>query len=220
MKSWAWRGYLLALHLAVAVLLVKGDVLGRLAVHAGLRDAPDHPFIANMRGQQARLDPAIPAGAVLFLGDSNMQSLPVSEVVPHAVNLGVGWERSDQLLQAMDSYGAMQRASTIVVMIGTNDVGQGREPRYREVLAKVPASVPVVLASPPPMVGADMRAQAALARAACAADSRCTFVDAFAALDGRPGMLLPDGVHLTPQGYAVLIPLLREAVRRSHTSPS
>jgi lysophospholipase L1-like esterase len=120
----------------------------------------------------------------------------------------------------MDSYRAMQRASVIVVMIGTNDVGQGRQPQYREVLAKVPPAVPVVLASAPPMVGADMRAQAALARAACAADSRCTFVDAFAALDGKPGMFLPDGVHLTPAGYAVLVPLLREAVRGSHISPS
>lgn len=117
----------------------------------------------------------------------------------------------------------MGRARRVVVLIGTNDLLQlrsdGIEQRYRAVLAKVPARIQVTLVSVPPLdvkiaSAQDVRAVVQASRRACAADARCTFVDAHAALsleDGtpQPGVLLPDGIHLSSAGYARLIRLLR-----------
>jgi lysophospholipase L1-like esterase len=208
--------YVIALHLALAAVLLRTGAAGKLAAHLGLRPTPDNQFIVDMRAVQHRLDPAVPAGSVIFLGDSNFQSMPVSAVAPHAVNFAISWQRSDQLLASMEDYHSLGRAGAVVVMVGTNDVRQGRaadlDARYHAILAGVPAGVPVVMSSIAPMRGIDVRQQNQEARAACAADSRCTFVDAFAVLSNKQGMLRDDGVHLTPAGYAALTPMLRDAL--------
>jgi lysophospholipase L1-like esterase len=204
-------GYLAAVHVALAAGLASW------AWH--LEGDPE--FVQHMRGVHARIDPTVPAGAVLFLGDSNIQSAPVSAIAPKAVNYGIGYQTADQLLDSMDIYRSMQRASAVVVMIGTNDIIQSddddMEAQYRAILAKVPPRVPVVLSSVPPMEDRDVAAVAKAAERACGADPRCVFADVHSALS-RPGALLPDGVHLSPLGYQVLADVLRSALR-SHAMP-
>lgn len=211
-KTWAWTGYLIAVHVAFVALLVSANVPQRIAVRLGLLDEPDWPGIALMREVHRAQDATVPAGAVIFLGDSITQGLATAAVAPLSVNFGISGQRSDQLLQSMDGYRSMTRASAVVLMIGTNDLLHGRErglgERYRAILAKIPPAVPVVMNGVPPMARLDVRPAVEAARTACAQRPGCFFVDAYSAMAERPGML-SDGVHLTPAGYAVWISLLR-----------
>lgn len=220
MRSRLALGYVALLHLLLGVLLLHADVPEKVAIRAGLLSEPDHPFIATMRQLHARLDATVAPGAVVFLGDSNTQSMPVWEVSPRAVNYGIGWQRSDQLAASMSVYRSLRHASAVVVMIGTNDLQAGALPQYARVLRSVPNKPRILLVIPPPLRGVDMAATAQAARAACGSDARCVLVDGYSALAGRADAILPDGVHLSAGGYAVLVSLIRQALHHTTVTPS
>jgi lysophospholipase L1-like esterase len=220
--------YLIAIHALLAVALVKPDIMPRIGLALDVKQPPeDIPFIPMMRGVHAWMDESVPAGATIFLGDSITMALATAAVAPNAVNYGISWQRSDQLIQSMDIYESIARASRVFVMVGTNDVLEGREAdiqsRYQTILAKIPVNVEVVMSSIPPvgdvvMYGRkvddkNVRAVVAIAKTVCEADTRCRFVNTYEALstDSKPtqGVLLPDQVHLSPKGYQLWIEALR-----------
>lgn len=210
-------GYVLAAHALIAVMLLHSDFLSRVRWHLGVAEE-EAPLILTMRRVHVQMDPLVPAGSSIFLGDSLTMGLVASTIAPNAVNYGIGHQRSDQLLQSMDLYRSLATAGKVFVVIGTNDLLQGRdhglEDRYRAILRKIPQSVPVVMADPPPselIEPTRLTKAAAAARKACNADPRCKFVDLFGAMRGQPGVLQEDGVHLAPKGYSIMISQLRTA---------
>lgn len=220
MKRRLVAGYLIALHLLLGLALVQSDFRQRIAARLGFEVAGDAAFISTLRRIHAQMDASVPAGATLFLGDSITMALATAAVAPHAVNYGIGSQRSDHLLESMQAYRAIERAGAVVIAIGVNDLLQGRtagiELRYQDILRAVPAAVRVVLSSPTPVAEIEPGRQVAVrdaARRACVARPGCTFVDGYALLSSSPGSLLPDGVHLSPAGYALWIPALRQALQ-------
>lgn len=234
LKRIAIAAYLILVHLLVGIAFVKTDLLSRMAIRLGLAaPAPmdSEPFIAAWRAFHETMDAEVPPGATIFLGDSITRAMPVKEVAPLAVNYGIGWQRSDQLIVSIDTYASLQRASRIVVMIGTNDLLQGRdegiEARYQAILAKLPAGIPVIMVGVPPLAptstvlrgkvdDARVRAAVASAQRACNGHPACRFVSAYDALGeqgvARAGVLQNDGIHLAPHGYALLTGLIRQAL--------
>lgn len=221
--------YLLILHALLAVVLTQPDLAARIGgLRALIHSQPPEEawFIPIVREVHRQMDPSVPAGATLFLGDSITMCLSTAAVTAHGVNYGIGWQRSDQLLESMDLYHSIERAARVVVTIGTNDLLQGRAAgigsRYRAILAMIPARTEVVLSSIPPLgntafpgrqIDADqVREVVASAKSVCAADRRCRFVDAYQALTDQgqplPGVLLADGIHLAPKGYGLWIDAL------------
>jgi hypothetical protein len=164
-----------------------------------------------LRSVHQHMDATVQPGAKVFLGDSITYGLILSNVTTGGVKFATGGQNSEALLQEMHGLTCLARASVVVITIGTNDVLEGRvdglEDRYRQILAAVPAGVPVILSSVPPIEAA---------RRACADDARCTFVDAYGALSEGdaplPGVLW-DGVHLSADGYRIWAGLLRPALR-------
>lgn len=205
----AWTAYLVALHLAVAVVAVHDRIPQRLAIKLGLSPKEDWSGVQWLHEVNLARDPQVPSGSVVFLGDSITQSLAVSAVSPVAVNYGISGQRADQLLQYIGSYGALNRARAVVVMVGTNDVRQGRGDSlpdlYRSILSAIPSHVPVILSGP----AGNMPQAVSAAGQACLSDPRCVFVDASAM---PPGSLLPDGLHLSSSGYAAWAEKLRSAL--------
>lgn len=205
--------YLIVLHLVVATALIKTDLIDRAGFRLGLLTPAEAPIISTMREVHRQMDASVPDGATIFLGDSITMALATAAVAPLPVNYGIGYQRSDQLVDSMKSYESLHRAGAVVVMIGTNDILQGAQGgiggRFSQIISSVPAGVPVVLSSPPPTTKGDAQSVMVEARTACGEDPRCTFVDA--TVIGKEG-LLPDGVHLNPSGYAQLIAMLRVAL--------
>lgn len=208
--------YLALLHLAIAVLIGRPELAMRL--HRALTGAtPDATlFVASMRRHHQRLADNIEPGAVLFVGASSMQGLDVGAVADRAVNLGIG---SDTVAGVLERWPvrAVEQARAVVLAIGFNDLAH--EPvevvrdRFAELLARVPADLPVVVSGIQTIGGAAaadrpgfdahiVRLNQAY-RDLCADRPRCHYVDTAAALAGCPGEPVhePDGVHLGPAGY-------------------
>ena len=211
----------------IAVYLIAIQIL--LPVARGNTEPPpeETPFISMMRGVHEWMDASVPTGATIFLGDSITMALATAAVAPYSVNYGISWQRSDQLIKSMDIYKSIAQASRVFVMVGTNDVLEGREAdiqsRYQTILAKIPANVEVVMSSIPPVGDVviygrkiddnTVRDVVAAAKTVCEADKRCRFVNTYEALstDDKPtqGVLLSDQIHLSPKGYQLWIEALR-----------
>lgn len=189
--------------------------------------------------ERARTSPPAP---VVFIGDSITQSWEVEgsavwreRIEPlGAVNLGVGGDRTEHVLWRL-SQAPLGRLDpkAVVIMIGTNNVGHGRDDAaatlagVRAVVGAVRAQVPaatVILCGILPrgaamnaMRGELLQVNQALAReygAAGAATGPAAphggtvqFLDfgaRFIEPDGRIAPdLMPDALHLSPKGYAL-----------------
>jgi hypothetical protein len=234
LKQIAFATYLIALHAVLAVALVKTDLLPRAAVKFGLSEPALFPeeemIIPRLREVHQQLDSSVPAGATIFLGDSITMALATAAIAPYTVNYGIGWQRSDQLIKSMDIYDSIKRAGRVVITIGTNDLLQGREARiesrYQAILAKIPSNIEVIMNSVPPIGNiewggrkiedAKVRYTVMSAKHVCEVDRRCRFVNSYDALSSNgtplPGVLLNDGIHLSPKGYELWISSIRLAL--------
>lgn len=227
-------GYLALIHGLLAIALARTELLHLVGqkLHVVKPQIPEEEsIIPRLREAYKNMDASIPAGVTIFLGDSITMSLATPAVAQNSINFGIGWQRSDQLLKSMEAYSSIDRASRVVVTIGTNDLLQGREEgiesRYQMLLKRIPADVDIVMSSVPPIgnisfygvhkvMDSSVRAVVESARRVCKNDNRCRFVDAYAALtkDGEPieGVLLQDEIHLTPKGYALWIDALKKEI--------
>ena len=240
MKKILLTAYLVVVHVLLVAACISTDFLPRVAAKLHLSAPPPSEaelMMSVMRTVHSQVDATVPEGATLFLGDSITMFFATSALAAHAVNYGIGWQRTDQLIDSMDRYQSMARAARVVVTIGTNDLLQHRshgiESRYRAILAKIPAHASIVMSSIPPLGNSlfrdqgiavdDVRRVVASAQAACEADHRCRFVNTYEALSVHghpvPGALRADDIHLTPQGYARWFAAMRPAMAARTASP-
>jgi len=139
-------------------------------------------------------DRAIPTGATILIGDSNVAHAPWHGDC--LVNRGIGGERSDQLLANVADWRSLDRAEAVVIAIGTNDVWQwraeGLEQRVAAIVQRIEAPT-LLLGLSARLRGIDA-ANAALRRACT---GRCRFIEPIDELG-------PDGIHLSQRGYQAL----------------
>ncbi|MEM1097142.1 MAG: GDSL-type esterase/lipase family protein, partial [Bacteroidota bacterium] len=154
MKQRLWIVYLVCVHLLVGVMLWKSDFTTKVAQKiAQLRTGCVHRSTHHCLtlAQHKRSLDSLPAGGVLFIGDSITQDLPADEVAPGAVNLGIGGDTTDDVLERLPVYeGITEHASAIVLAVGVNDLTDGSEAEtagtYRRVLESLPP-VPILISS-------------------------------------------------------------------------
>lgn len=214
-------GYALVAHLLIAAALFSPNMVAVLRYKVGLiSDAPS--TLDFQRTVNARVDASTPPGSAVFIGDSLTMALPVSRVTDGAVNFGVGGQTSAEMLESLPS--SARTARVVFVMIGTNDILRERSAELPANYARTISEIPgrIVLTSPPPsrlFPLSEARMASDAARKACASTPRCTFVDLQAAmLDHgaiKPGLLLEDGVHLSPAGVDLWVSLLQSAYSAS-----
>jgi lysophospholipase L1-like esterase len=224
--------YLIALHSMLVVAIVNTELIHLIATRFGLHYQSNQtidPLVEYIGSVHQRIDPNIPTGATIFLGDSITMELVTTAISPNAVNYGVGGLRSDQLIKLMDIYKSIKRADWVVITIGTNDLMQGLDDgiysRYQTILSKIPSGIKVIMSSVPPLntanaaVNKKVRSVVESARRACVADSRCRFVNTYDALsnNGYPlsGVLQNDGIHLDVKGYKLWIDSIRKALDKN-----
>ena len=181
---------------------------------------------AHLTEFQRSLDPWIPSRAVILSGDSLIAMLPARWVDEHAVNFGVGAATVGQIRAQLHGLRSPATARALVLLLGTNDVVHrplaAAEADLRALLAALPASLPVLLCTVPPvdpLVHRD-RSPDTIARfnerwAACAAARpgtrlvRVETVLADAAGHLPASLHQGDGLHLNAEGNRRLAALLR-----------
>ena len=227
--------YLVLVHLLLVVVLLRSDFSDRVRRHLGaLPPEITRQYRSAVLGHQRR-DPNVPAGAVLFIGDSLTEGLCVSAVTSPAVNFGIGNDTTLGVLQRLPRYRSVERARAVVLAVGVNDLrrrsNQDILENYRAILDIIPPRLPVVLCAILPL-GENLskersdhdpgrlRSLNSELRALAEARPELVFCDAGPALADQAGHLIPryhtgDGIHLNGDGYGVWIDALRAALRRA-----
>jgi lysophospholipase L1-like esterase len=197
--------------------------LGRALMPKLLRGGQD------MRASQFAILDARP-GRVVMLGDSITEGGIWQEWFPAhpVVNRGIGGETSADLLRRLDS--AIHAPAAVFLLIGTNDLTQGVP------LAQIAANVAALLDEIEHRIpGTPVVVQSVLPRTArfrddlrllnhsyrALVDTRgdhVEYLDLWPALADEHGLLRPaytgDRLHLTGQGYAAWVQVLRPHIER------
>jgi lysophospholipase L1-like esterase len=124
-------------------------------------------------------DARVPAGAVIFLGDSLTRALDVGRIAPGAINYGIDGYQTRHLLAFLPKLRSVPRARLVVLTIGTNDVKRHQLEGIEERLHRISQAIPGPLlwnAIPPSRQGEVARVNAAVRRE-CAARSNCTYLE-------------------------------------------
>lgn len=222
--------YLLLIHLVAAVQFWHSSWPGTIAWNLGLgsRWAEFDSAYRTRRTQLWRLADSVDPGAVLFIGDSILNSLDTGALVDRGVQLSIAGDTTRRVISRLDGY-ALADARLVFFHVGTNDL-QFRKPAelrrpFTRMLSAVPAAVPVVMSAALPIderatdryTNADVRAANRVMAQACAERPGCTFVDGGPAVADATGGLDPrfhegDGLHLNGAGNrawrAALAPVL------------
>ena len=208
-------------------ILHKGGV-GFLMRRTGLEKSDAHllPFQSEAEKTQAAL-PINPQDTV-FVGDSITAAAPYAEYFTRVKNRGVGGETTSQILARIDGIVA-KKPAMLFVMAGTNDLCQDVAldeimDNYGQIISRThdlsPATVIRVLAVPP--MNAEIRhapydpspriPELNRRIAAMCKERTIPFIDLYPALQDDAGQLkreyTVDGLHLSPAGYARLMPML------------
>ncbi|HEX6012210.1 MAG TPA: GDSL-type esterase/lipase family protein [Geminicoccaceae bacterium] len=226
--------YALALHFAVAALIVETDFLPRFErkfLGATVGPEFDSVYFRWARGLEGSDRNARP-GALLFVGDSIMRDLDTSSIARHTLNLAIPGDTTARVRKRLSSYQSLATAPGLILGVGINDfdyrsVEQALR-NYRDVLGLAPRDVPVLVLSVLP-VDSRVRGGGANAYAArlnaglrelCTEHPGCRFVDAAAKLADASGNLIAsahdgDGLHLSRVGHDIYWSEIYRAVERS-----
>ena len=172
---------------------------------------PD-PFSYHEQRQKVLrvLDPQIPPGSVIFLGDSLTERLPVEQLGANIYNLGVSGDTIKDLSNRIDDYTSLKSARLIVLEIGTNNANNFREGDLSELAAKLPAVSVLWYAAPPVdkkiIKGTDIDKINQKAAELCAKINNCNFVnltDQFSDSAGNLKYHIGDGVHFNVEANQI-----------------
>ena len=211
--------YLLALHLVIAALVVRPDYADALEKRLFPNRERSNPHVGMMVTFHARMDPFVPAGAAVFLGDSITQGLVTTTVVPASINFGIGGQNSRELLLHLPRYQSLQRAGAVFLLIGINDLvwgdAAGLPARLAELARTLPQDRPLIWSGILPaytggVTNGQISAVNEQIRALCAARPLCHYVDTHRALPVGDETLFIDGIHPGPTGYARWIAALTD----------
>lgn len=195
--------YLLAVHCAVGALVMQGNYVSKLhnkvAMLSVLNDYAE-------RMHRRKLE-------TVLLGDSITWGLGDA---PNSRNKAFSGAVSQDVLNLMPKLDL--KADEIFLLIGTNDVWIGKSglaERLAEIEALLPPGVPVVWSGIMPAKDfridpQEIKDANLVIRKLCAKHEGCVYLDTWSILadvDGNPiaSYYLPDGVHLSAEGYAAWI---------------
>ena len=170
-----------------------------------------------------------PQQGILFVGSSTIQRWDLAKSFPGltAINRGISGSELTDAVRYVDRLVMPYNPRLIVVYAGDNDIDNGRtseqvavefERFTRRVWARLPQTRIVFIGLKPSILRWSevhrMRLTNDLVRTFCSLDVRLAFVDVDGPMLGwderpRKTLFVDDGLHLSPEGYALWNVLLR-----------
>ena len=150
--------YMVLIHLALIGLFFKtqgsAKATAKFAPEASsasnttdTANAPN-PHVPNMLQYHGWVNSSAPEGAAIFLGDSITQGLATAAITPYAINFGIGFQTSAQLLSNLPAYSSLSKARVLFLEIGTNDLAMGQSAglaeRYAKIIQTLPPNTPLI----------------------------------------------------------------------------
>ena len=95
------------------------------------------------------IDPNVPSGSAIFIGDSITQGLCVSAVFTPSVNYGIGSDTTLGVLKRIPKYQSLNRASMVILEVGVNDLKRRKDEEilsnYSSILKLLPSHLSVII---------------------------------------------------------------------------
>ena len=227
--------YLLLVHLFIAIVVVKTDVLSRIQVKLGYKiSKPEFsPHYLKMVSFYQRVDKNIPDKSIVIIGDSLIQGLAVIGVSPHSVNFGIGGDTTVGVLKRIPFYHSIIEAKMVIIAIGVNDIFRGWDNNeilnnYLKIIELIPDTIPILFSAVLPVdeavsnkTGINHRIKA-LNKALynlSGSDRRLYYLDISTLIIDDDGNLssvyhIGDGIHLNSLGNKIWISKLNSTVRK------
>ena len=226
--------YIVFIHVLLGVVLLKSDFIARIQYKLGASTVASGEIseeYPRMVLYHSRMDGNVPEGAVIFVGDSIIQSLYVAAVAPDSVNYGISNDTTVGLLQRLPTYGAIKRAGAVVVAIGTNDLTYRNNEEilrnFATIAEQLPKNIPVIFSAPLPIAESAIverrgwneriRGLSIGLKALVDRSSNLILVDIGPLLvDSQKNLAAEnhtDGIHLNTKGNALLIRELQKALK-------
>lgn len=168
---------------------------------------------------QLNVDRLVPRGAVLFFGDSHIQTLPTGGLA-QAYNFAIGGETAQRLSQRIYRYASLASARAVVLGAGTNDLIEGRSAEdvrlaWGAILDRMPASARIVCVGIPGAAGGPAEAVNQRVAELCRQRGHAvvTVVPGQGAL-ARASMAA-DGLHLDATGSLALLQAVEALLTRN-----
>ncbi len=228
---WIVPGYILVIHLLLVFALMRTDLLDQLKLRMGSLPAEPNKFYDEMLSYHQGVDAQVPAGSVLFFGDSIVQRLCVTCVNGQAVNFGIGGDTTLGVKTRLPRYQSVKQARSVVLSVGTNDLIRRPNSEILEnidnILNGVPGKVRIVLAAIFPVDTDSLTVRhrsndrisalnGHLARL-CGQTDNCDYLEINHLLTDDSGNLADkfhtgDGLHLNQHAYRLWINQLRKVL--------
>jgi lysophospholipase L1-like esterase len=227
LKNKSVKIYFVFLHLLLFILVIKYDIYSHLSDKIREeKDLTTTKFYQTMLAFQDRADQNSPEGAVVFLGDSHIQGLCVSAVSQRTINLGIGGDTTEAMLQRISKYRSVEKARAIVLEIGINDIlhnraGENIVQNFETLISQLPEQTAKIVYQVFPV---DERLRAGINHRInlfnenliniCTTEKNCHLNSINNELSDSTGNLdkqyhLGDGLHLNRHGYQVWINSLK-----------
>ncbi len=228
-KSIVAVSYLVFLHLFLIAVLFESNMLDNLK-----RKLDDHPreksaYFDLMTNYHQWIDPLLPEGITLFIGDSITQGLATQAIIAPSINYGIGRDTTQGVLLRLPYYQSIHRAKGIVLAVGVNDLRHRSNTEivenYQKILDYFPQDKKIFVSSILPLDGR-ARESAITKNPRIMAINRslkmltknyknAVFINAHPILKDTDGNLkrdyhVGDGVHLSEMGYVAWINILKE----------
>lgn len=213
--------YLVAIHILLVALLLKTTIIKGLF---GKQFEID-PHYRQMVAFHSRIDPNLNDGVNIFIGDSLIQGLAVSSVIPNAVNFGIGGDTSLGVLKRTLNYKSIYRAKRVIISVGHNDFKVKKKIKtinnLKLILDLIPKDIEVTICSiflidddiEKGITNFDIINLNTEIQKIALLYVNVSYLDTndWAILNGKlsPEFHIGDGVHLNKQGYNLWIKQLR-----------
>jgi lysophospholipase L1-like esterase len=240
MKKRIIVAYVICMHLLLGFVLLECDFVQRVERKLGIAKSQTEitGYYRQRVRDHSRIDENVLNQSVIFIGDSILHRLPVSAVANPAVNYGIESDTTAGVILRMPTYNSIKNARAVVIAIGINDMKYRSNgsilDNFKEIARQIPSHVPVVFSAIFPVdlevrdewkgISNDRIRELNLKlKDITETSDNLFFVNAGSQLIDRKGNLADefhngDGVHLNPQGNAIWISKLKDAIEITRLS--
>lgn len=164
---------------------------------------------------------------IVFIGDSHIQGLAVNTIESNSINLGIGHEDINGMLDRIEQYSSLKTARAVIIMIGFNDLRrlsvEEVSKKFRDLIAHFKLSAPVYINELLPIsesadsnnLNNKIRRYNKFLRELCVKNQSITCIMLHDKFINPKGFLASkydsgDGIHLSKEGYSQWISILTE----------
>lgn len=231
MKKIPFIIYILLLHLAALALFLKSDTYIKMLEYWQGPSESYTQYFKTMSSFYQKVDKNLPTNSVIFIGDSLIQGMAVTNIAPKATNFGIGNDTTMGVLKRLPHYQSIFSAKHIIISIGHNDL------KYRtlietsenieRIIKQIPSNIPITLSAILPVSeqyvpytnNDTIKKLNESIETMVAKYANVNFLNINYLLSNKTGELqerfhVGDGVHLNKKGYYVWIKALTHAVNQ------